>query len=106
MAGVPQHPDEFPDPQDDGSSCQDKAPVRPAQGYYVKHLAAEGDNEVLPGQDEQGHQAEASDAGAHARESAPVCIECLGVEHVPELKKNEDGEEQGQFVRRQFMFRG
>ena len=31
---------------------------------------------------------------------------CLGVEHVPELEKNEDGEEQGQFVRCQCMFRG
>lgn len=106
MAGVSQHPDEFPDPQDDGSSCKDEAPVRPAQGYYVKHLAAEGDDEVLSRQDEQGHQAEASDAGAHAREGASVRIECLGVEHVPELEKNEDGEEQGQFVRCQCMFRG
>ena len=72
---------------------------------HVEHLAAEGDDEVLPGQDEQSHHSEAPDAGAHAGKGALVRVESLGVEHVPELEKDEDGEKQGQFIAGQFMLR-
>lgn len=105
MLGIIRYPDEFPDPKHEGSASEDEAPVRPAQRNHVEHLAAEGDDDVLPGQNEERHHPEAPEAGPHAGKRALVRIKCLGIEHVPELEKDKDGEKQGQFIPRQFMFR-
>ena len=76
----------------------DDTPIGRFEGYDAEHRAAEGDDQVLPDEYEQGDE----------DETVAVChVECrasgaegAGVEEVPELQHHEEREEEAQLVGR------
>ena len=85
-------------PKHQRGGTDDDTPIFPRKRNDVKHRPAEGDNQVLPHEDERRHEEEALAVLQIGKRRAPV-HERLRIEHIPELEHDEEGEETGKVLR-------
>lgn len=88
--------DELADPEDGGGADDDDHPVDELEGHHAEELAAEFDNQYLAEEDAEGDDDKAT-AVLHVQGRA-MCSKSFGIEHVPELKENECGEEETDLI--------
>ena len=87
---------EFAYPEDKGGGGNYDEPVGELEGDYVEEFAARAHYKHLAGYDKERYQQEA--AAAFEMEGGALGGEGAGVEHVPELQEDEDGEEERELV--------
>ena len=77
--------EEFADPEHEGGCTDDDEPIIDAELCYVEELTTEGHDQHLTYKDEEGYEYEAS--AILEMESRFACLECTGVEHIPEMQE-------------------
>ena len=83
-------------PENDRSGCEEQQPIRKRERHYIEHRSTQIDDECLPQQNETGYQEEATtttEARPHLGRG-----EAAGVEQIPELEQNEEGEKDAQLI--------
>lgn len=83
-------------PEDDRSGGEEQQPIRKRERHYIKQRSAKAHDERLPQQNETGYQEETMTT----METRPHLGrgEAAGVEQIPELEQNEEGEKDAQLI--------
>ena len=103
FAGI-EETEDFAHPKHERGRGYDDEPVSQRQGDDVEETAADGDDDYLPDEDEQGDGKKF--AAVLEMKCRAVRGESLGIEHVPKLEENEGGKEQAELVGAEsFVFR-
>ena len=93
---------QFASPEDNAGSANNERPIRQGERAYLEHLAAQADYQHLAQNYEQAHKEETA-VGQEPVEGTATCEEGFGVEHIPELKHDEEGEEYCALIGRYFV---
>ena len=83
-------------PEDDRSGGEEQQPIRKRERHYIEHWSTKIDDERLPQQNETDYQEETTttmEARPHLGSG-----EAAGVEQIPELEQNEEGEKDAQLI--------
>lgn len=83
-------------PEDDRSGGKEQQPIRKRERHYIEHRSTQIDDERLPQQNETDYQEETA-ATTEARPHLGSG-EAAGVEQIPELEQNEEGEKDAQLI--------
>mgnify|MGYP006971298731 CR=1 FL=1 len=83
-------------PENEGSGDEEQQPIGKRERHYIEHRSTQIDDEHLPQQNETDYQEETTttmEARPHLGRG-----EAAGVEQIPELEQNEEGEKDAQLI--------